>query len=320
MRILVTGGSGFIGTRLVECLQAVGKSVVVYDKKVNDKHARITIQGDVRDAARLSRAMEGAEAVIHLAAEHRDDVTPVSLYDDVNVGGSANVVQAAQATGCRKIIFASSVAVYPLDVAGPTEESEPRPFNPYGESKYRAERGLIRWQGATPGAMLVVVRPCVVFGEGNRGNVYNLLNQIHRKHFIMVGRGRNRKSMAYVGNVAQFLVECLDKPAGFHLFNYADKPDLSVAELLRVANRSLDRNAAGIGVCLPYWAGLLAGWAFDGLAKVSGRKLPVSSIRVRKFCADTTVSTSRLESTGFRRPYSLEEALRRTVQKEFGGC
>jgi nucleoside-diphosphate-sugar epimerase len=271
----------------------------------------------VRDLKALKAAVAGRDIILHLAAEHRDDVRPVSLYDDVNVGGAENVVAAARHAGCKRIIFTSSVAVYPLNVPSPAENDEPRPFNKYGESKLKAEQVFRNWADTTPGAMLLIVRPCVVFGEGNRGNVYNLLSQIHRKRFLMVGRGLNQKSMAYVGNISRFLASCLDYPPGTHLLNYADKPDISVVELLAIAHRALGQGEQAGSLRLPYWLGLWAGATLDGVAKLTGRKFPISAIRIRKFCADTTVATERLEGTGFMRPYSLEQALVRTIRYEF---
>ena len=72
---------------------------------------------------------------------------------------------------------------------------------------------------------LVIIRPTVVFGEGNRGNVFNLMNQIAKNRFMMVGSGTNRKSMAYVENVAAFLEYSLSFQSGLHVHNYVDKPD-----------------------------------------------------------------------------------------------
>jgi GlcNAc-P-P-Und epimerase len=318
MNILITGGSGFVGTRLVGELLQAGHQVAIFDTAPSAAHPELSIRGDLRDAEALSRAAAGRDAIIHLAAEHRDDVRPVSLYQDVNVGGAVNVTAAARLAGCRRIIFTSSVAVYPLNYPAPTEDTQPRPFNPYGESKLKAEEIFRRWAQDTPGASLAIVRLCVVFGEGNRGNVYNLLSQIHRRRFLMVGRGQNRKSMAYVGNVIHFVIRCLDLPAGTHLYNYADKPDLSVAELVAHAQTALGRSEATSRLRLPFWLGLGAGLVLDGVSKVTGRRFPISAIRIRKFCADTTVSTARLEMTGFGRPYSLEEALLGTVRHEFG--
>lgn len=317
MQVLITGGSGFIGTRMVDGLLQAGHQVAICDLARSVSHPQLCLQADVRDLQALQAACVGRDAIVHLAAEHRDDVRPQSLYEDVNVGGAQNVVAAAQQAGCQRILFTSSVAVYPLNVPSPTEDDETKPFNPYGESKLKAEQVFRRWAQETPGTTLVIVRPCVVFGEGNRGNVYNLLSQIQRKRFLMVGHGRNKKSMAYVGNISRFLASCLDYPPGAHLLNYADKPDLSVLELVAIARRALGRGEQAGNIRLPYWLGLGAGMALDGVARLTGRKFPISTIRIRKFCADTTVATERLERTGFVRPYSLEQALVRTVRHEF---
>jgi len=162
-----------------------------------------------------------------------------------------------------------------------------------------------------------IVRPCVVFGEHNRGNVYNLLNQISRGRFIMVGKGRNYKSMAYVGNLVPFLVSRLEAGSGMHLFNYADKPDLCTEEILRIANAAFGREGLAAQIRIPYGVGLMGGLFFDALSRLTGRKYTLSSIRIRKFCADTTVASDRIEQAGFKRPYTLSEGLSRMIQSEF---
>ena len=315
MNLLITGGSGFIGARLVGELLDAGHEVAIFDLAGSVAHPDRCIRGDVRDREALTVAAAGRDTIIHLAAEHRDDARSASLCDQVNVGGSENVVAAARQANCRRIIFVSSVAVYPLNVRESTEEAPPRPYNRYGQSKLKAEQVFRQWALSSPGAALVMVRACVVFGEGNRGNVYNLLRQIHRRRFVMVGRGRNRKSIAYVGNLTRFLATCLDAPSGVHLYNYADKPDFSAAELVGLVNRALGRSTSRFR--LPYFVGLAGGLAYDALARLTGRDYPLSSARVRKFCAETTISTQRLERTGFVRPYALEEALVQTVRHEF---
>lgn len=315
MSVLLTGGNGFIGRRLVELLKAEGRAVRILDRRPEPGPA---VQGDLADSEQLTRAVAGADAVVHLAAEHRDDVRPVQRYYDVNVRGTENLLRAMEEAGCKRIVFTSTVAVYPLDVREPDEDYPPAPFNEYGRSKLEAERLIEAWASAAPDRCAVVVRLCVVFGEGNRGNVYNLLRQIADGRFVMVGRGRNRKSMAYVGNVAAFLRWCLDLPPGLHRFNYADKPDLTTAELVGLARRALGRDRHWTArIHLPYAVGLGLGYLADGLARVLGRPLPWSSIRVRKFCAETTVNTARVERTGFVRPFTLQEGLERMIRHDF---
>jgi len=362
MNILVTGGSGFIGTRLVAELLQSDHQVAIFDILPSSKFPQLCLRGDVRDKHSLTAAATGRDAIIHLAAEHRDDPESTALAHEVNVGGAENVVAAARQAGCRRIIFTSSVAVYPLNTREVTEDCAPRPYNRYGESKLEAEQVFRQWAENTAGASLAIVRACVVFGEGNRGNVYNLLRQIQRRRFVMIGSGQNRKSMAYVGNLTRFLAACLEFPPGIHLYNYADKPDLMTAELVALVRRELGKPSAPPSSrerefadssdrgCpsrsnassplppgpagpfrlpassfqrppsfrLPLWLGLAGGFVFDALGKLTGRQCAISSARIRKFCAETTVSTARLERTGFVRPFSMQEALVKTIQFEFG--
>ena len=318
MKILITGGSGFCGTVLVRQLLEAGHGVTIFDKAPSATYPDLVRLGDVRDADALRNAVNGHDIVYHLAAEHRDDVRPLSPYDDVNVGGARNLVAAAESESASRIVFTSSVAVYPLDSPMPDESSPPGPFNRYGKSKLDSEMVFNEWAREDSSRTLVTVRPCVIFGESNRGNVYNLLHQISQRRFVMVGGGSNRKSMGYVGNLIHFLVHCLGIGPGRHLYNYADKPDLTMRSLVSIARAALGRSPDGI-VRVPRWGALSVGYAFDALARLAGKPFTISSIRVRKFCAETTVAAERLEATGFRRPFTLEEGLQRTIRAEFNG-
>ena len=133
----------------------------------------------------------------------------------------------------------------------------------------------------------------------------------------MVGNGRNYKSMAYVGNLVPFLISRLDAKPGLHIFNYADKPDLSTQEIVSIANKAFGREGLAAQIKIPYALGLLGGLCFDALAKVTGKKYALSTIRIKKFCADTTVSADRIEQVGFKRPYTLSEGIARMIQSEF---
>lgn len=313
----VIGGSGFIGTRLCErFVREGGPSFRIVDKVTSRGFPDRTVIRDIRDADGLAESLVPGAPIIHLAAEHRDDVRPLSLYHDVNVAGTANVCRAATAKNIDTILFTSSVAVYGMAPAHTGEDGKIAPFNEYGRTKWGAEGELRRWHAEAPDRRtLVIVRPTVVFGENNRGNVYNLLRQIATGRFAMIGDGRNHKSMAYVGNVVAFFDHCLSLPIGFHLCNYVDQPDLSMNDLVcRV--RGLMGKASRVGVRIPFVAGMAIGAAFDVAARLSGRTFPISRVRVRKFCAETSF-TSAAAATGFVPPVSLEDAIERTVRHEF---
>jgi nucleoside-diphosphate-sugar epimerase len=316
MKILVIGGSGFIGTALVRRLIELGYETSIFDKNPSGYFNHLVTIGDVRDKEALNRAIKGFDVIFNLAAEHRDDVTPKSLYMEVNVGGAENVCNAADDNGVRKIIFTSSVAVYGFTEKETDESGELKPFNDYGKTKLQAEKVYYRWQQKGDDRSLVIIRPTVVIGEGNRGNVYNLLRQIVSGNFVMVGKGHNIKSIAYVENVAAFLVHALSFTTGYHLFNYADKPDFDMNTLVSMVNRKMGRRS-GAGVRLPYWIGYLGGLCFDVAAKITGKKFHISAVRMKKFCANTQFISSSINETGFVPPFTLSEGLERTIQYEF---
>jgi nucleoside-diphosphate-sugar epimerase len=316
MNILVTGGSGFIGTHLVRDLIEDGHKVTIFDKRKSKDYPDLCIIGDVRDRDKLIRSVQGIEVVYHLAAEHHDNLHPASLYYEVNVGGAENLARAMEINAIKRLIFTSTVAVYGLNPGVPDETSPVNPFNDYGHSKYEAELVFEKWAGKNHMNSLLIVRPTVIFGEGNRGNVYNLIKQIASKRFMMVGRGKNKKSMGYVLNISKFLTTLLNAGSGRHVYNYADKPDLSTDDLFRITCNTLG-NYPTLNFRIPYTVGLVGGYAFDIFSKLTGKAYPISSIRIRKFCADTRVSAAKVRQTGFTAPYLLTEGLKRMISSEF---
>jgi nucleoside-diphosphate-sugar epimerase len=314
-KTLLIGGSGFVGTRLIEQLGA--DHCLNLDKQQSSGFPELTTIQNIRDDGLAERISGNTRDVVLLAAEHRDDVSPISLYYDVNVQGTQNVLDAMDAKGLTSIVFTSSVAIYGLNKDNPDENHPADPCNHYGKSKWQAEGVLRAWYEKDPAnRSLSIIRPTVIFGEANRGNVYNLLKQIASGKFLMIGKGVNRKSMAYVGNVVAFihyLVE-LNQP-GYRVYNYVDKPDFDMNALVSKVRRELQQK--GSLVRLPESLGMLGGYAFDLLALLSRRKLPISSVRVKKFCATTEFAVDALNSTGFRGPFSLEQGLQRTLQYEF---
>ncbi len=316
-KITLIGGSGFIGTKLAADLWHAGCYVSIADIHPNRFYPDSSRIADVRDVASLKAACANSDTIINLAAAHRDDVRPLSLYHDVNVTGAENVCVAAEDLNIRKIIFTSSAAVYGLQEGAVDEDRPHTPINEYGVTKSKAEAVYRAWQEKDPASRtLVIVRPTVVFGIGNRGNVHTLIDQIVRGHFLMIGDGENRKSMAYVDNVSAFLVHSLKFSPGIHVYNYVDKPDLSMNELVSTI-RSLTGKSGGTGLRLPKSLGNLAGASFDVLAKVTGKTFPISRVRVEKFCATTVFSADKVAQSGFTPPCNLRQALEATIRAEF---
>lgn len=291
-------------------------AVQITDKTPSKAFPDVATLGDVRSIEQLRASIANDSVIINLAAEHRDDVRPVSLYGEVNVGGARNICTVAHERGVQTIIFTSTVAVYGFAPVGTDESGKIAPFNDYGRTKYEAEQVFKDWQAEEPNERtLVIIRPTVVFGEQNRGNVYNLLRQLASGKFVMVGSGQNRKSMAYVENVAAFIEYALSFKPGVHIYNFIDKPDFTMKGLVANVNRILGRSEK-IAFRLPFVVGYAIGKCFDLVAALTGKRFAISSIRVKKFCANSVYNTA-IGRTGFVSPVPLEQALAQTVRYEF---
>lgn len=316
MQVVLIGASGFVGTRLINILKENHK-LKNFDKNQSVFHPEITLIGDVRNQSDLDKELRDQETVVLLAAEHRDDVFPINLYYDVNVQGARNVLQAMDKNGVKNIIFISSVAIYGLNKLNPDENFPADPFNHYGKSKWQAEVILREWFELDPkNRSLTIIRPTVIFGERNRGNVYNLLSQIASGKFLMVGKGNNYKSMAYVGNIAALIKHFIETiHPGYQAFNYVDKPVMNMNELIQQVEKSLNKKIPAIR--FPYWIGYTGGLFFDLIAKATGKKLSISSVRVKKFCATTQFDANAVKNSGFVAPYTLSEGLHNTLFYEF---
>ena len=313
-KITVIGGSGFVGTNLCRQLSLKQQDFEIIDLKMSNQFPEKCKIADVRDVDTLRKTITG-DVVVNLAAVHRDDVRDTSEYQRTNVDGAENVALVCEEKGIDKIVFTSTVAVYGFAEHGTDESGAINPFNEYGRTKFEAEEKLRKWNAKGENS-LIIVRPTVIFGEGNRGNVFNLLNQIASGKFLMVGKGENKKSMAYIGNIVAFMETCIATEQKYGVYNYVDTPDLTMNELVSQVRAKL-KGKEGVGPRLPYWLGMVLGYTADLVAKLSGKNLPVSSIRVKKFASSTEFVSAKSSLENFRAPFSLSLGVERTLQSEF---
>ncbi|MDC0739686.1 NAD(P)-dependent oxidoreductase [Cognatishimia sp. SS12] len=313
-KITVIGGSGFVGTNFCQRLVDHQIDFEIIDIKQSQRFPEKCKTGDVRDIVSLREAISG-DVVVNLAAVHRDDVRDKAEYFHTNVAGAENVAKICTEKCINKIVFTSTVAVYGFADPKTDESGKINPFNEYGITKFQAEEKLRHWKNSGDNS-LVIVRPTVIFGEGNRGNVFNLLNQIYSGKFLMIGGGENKKSMAYIGNITAFLQTCLSSEKDYAVYNYVDTPDLTMNELVGlVRDKLLGKHGAGLR--LPYWFGLLIGYIADCVTKVTGKNFPISSIRVKKFVAFTQFCSAKNDLEGFEAPFTLSEGIHNTLHSEF---
>lgn len=322
MKILITGGSGFIAGYFHRDLSALGHELVNLDLIEPDgpQAEMHYVQGDIRDPKALDIAMQGVDLVVNLAAAHHDFGIAHDTYYSVNEHGSQQVCDAMDRAGIKQAIFYSTVAVYG-DAPTPHEETAPTaPNSPYGGSKLKGESVFNQWVEQGDGRQALVIRPTVTFGVNNFANMYSLIRQIHSGKYFRFGEGINIKSLSYVENIVHatlFLKGMLDvKPnreiAPFEIFNYIDKPDLTSTEISNTVSACLGKKPAP---AMPYALGMVMGVPFDAVIALTGKNLPISTARVKKmFKTETKFEADKLLSAGYEPKVPLKEGIDRMVQ------
>ena len=218
--LLVTGGSGYFGTVLAEQALARGDAVRIFD--VNPPGPALAaadfVAGDVRDRAAVRGACDGVDVVFHNIAQ-----VPLAkdraLFDEVNVGGTANVLVAARDARVTKVVHTSSSAVFGIPAWNPVTEDAPcRPLEAYGRAKLRAE--LVCHDAIAAGLDVTIVRPRTVLGHGRLGVMALLFEFVADGAPVFVlGGGNNRYQLVHAADLADACLRAGDRagPSGYNV-------------------------------------------------------------------------------------------------------
>lgn len=301
MKILITGGTGFVGTAINKVLLELGHQTIRFDLiPPRDDDRSNFVQGDVRDRDALDRALDGVDAVVHLAAAHHDFGIQSQTFHDVNVGGTQMLCDLMQQHAIRNLMFYSSVAVYGENRIPPTETTTPNPQSIYGITKLLAETEVQKWCQENAANRALIIRPTVIFGPRNFENMFALIRQIDRGKFLRVGPMSNVKSLAYIDNIVNTTLDVwLDKQlptAGVEIFNFVDLPDLTSWEIASVVSDALKKKPPRLRI--PYFVARTLAVPFDLLIAMTGKNLPISSAKIRKFAISSTqVNAEKIHRT-----------------------
>ena len=328
MKVLITGGTGFIGRYFTSELMALGHQVVVYDMHpfedgvpAVDVAAVKYVQGDIRDVAAMTTAMSGCDAVLHLAAAHHDFGITEATFEDVNVDGARKLCHAMDKNGIDNACFFSSVAIYG-EAKPPVSENAPaNAVLPYGKTKHGAEGVFREWvaSGETDAKKkrCLTIRPTVTFGMGNFANMFTLIKQIDKNRFLPVGAGTNIKSLSYVENTVDATLKLWLEPKheldAYTPFNYVCKPDMASGEIAEIIYEALGKKPPGFKV--PYWFARLLALPLDIVIAITGKNLPVSGARIKKMAkAQTQYESKAIRDAGFEQKIPLREGIEKMVK------
>ncbi|MCM2458102.1 NAD(P)-dependent oxidoreductase [Rhizobium sp. CG4] len=304
---LVTGGSGFIGTTLTRRLVAEGSKVISLDlKEPRERLPNVDYRvADVRDLSGFKAGIE-VDHIYNFAAVHTTPGHQPYEYYSANVAGASEITKFAEQNGVKKITFTSSISVYGPSEEMKTEGSVPAPQSDYGHSKLLSEKIHLAWLDRAADNKLVIVRPAVVFGQGEGGNFTRLAQLLKKGFFIYPGRKNTIKACIYVEDLINAILFAEAKEDKFVLFNGAYPGRYTLEEIVSVLIK--DHFPTAREYMVPRGAVSSAATLIKslGLSKVG-----IHPERVTKLVRSTDIYPDWLKQNEFQFPETLNDVMSR---------
>lgn len=312
MTILITGGTGFIGSHLVSSLLEKGKKVRVLVRKTSrtdwlKKQGVEICYGSLEDINSLTKATKDIEIVYHLAAMlGSPEVTYNQLYE-VNVKGTENLVRACEKNKVKRFILISSVAAMGPAKHMADEKTKCNPRTDYDKTKYLSELAVrksnLDW---------AIIRPTMVYGPGEIKNKAKMFRLIQKGMFFIIGNGKNLMSLVYVDNLIKGIILAGEsKKAVKHTYILSDKHPYTMNEFIKtIAGHEKVRTPIHISVWIAYF------WAFCfKLLRFTGIPQLLSIERIKNMTMNHSFDISKaINELKYEPKISLDEGIKRTVQ------
>lgn len=310
MTALVTGASGFVGLSLCEALlkQEWQVKAAVHANRQLPAGMELVAVGQIDANTDWGKSLHGVDAVIHLAARVHvmsdTAIDPLYEFRRTNTAGTERLARCAASAGVKRLVYVSSIKVNGEESGNGqkfTAADPPSPQNPYAISKWEAEQALQRVVSET-GLEVVIVRPPLVYGPEVKGNFAQMLKVVSRGIPLPLASVQNRRSLIYVGNLADALITCATHPAAAgQTYLVCDGEDISTPDLLRQLASAMGAPCRLLP-CPPGWlrlAGKLAGKT-QQLERLLG-SLQIDGDKIR-------------HDLDWEPPYSLRQGLQATAE------
>lgn len=328
---IIFGGTGFIGLHFSRYLldNNLFEQIILADIKPPQQHVASQFvakeiqsgqvryeKSDVRHPIQRSilQSQESISFIANFAAVHREPGHEIPEYYETNIPGARNVCDFAEVVGCNDILFTSSISPYGPSETPKDESVIPTPETAYGGSKLAAELIHSAWADRDrQQRRLLIVRPGVVFGPGEGGNVSRLIKMIAiRGFFVFAGNEQTRKAGIYVKELcnAMWWMHELQKnrPAGIRTANMTMNPGPSMKEYVLAVKEVSGKNA--FVPSIPPWLLMSVARIIQTVTGIFGIKTSVNVVRVRKLIRSNNILPKVLETEGYPYKFSLKEAFR----------
>ena len=322
MNYIIFGGSGFIGTHLIHMLndECIKRGDKIYDIDivmpgeegvvpgiVENNHGVEYIRLDVRKDIDFSFSPTPDDIIFNFAAVHRTPGHEDNEYFETNILGAEHVVAFAEKYGIKRILFTSSIAPYGACEDLKYETTLPTPNTPYGISKYIAEKIHICWCEKKTDRSLTILRPGIVYGKGEHGNMTRLYNAIKGHYYFYAGRKDTIKACIYVKELVNFMKYRMITNSfyGYDVFNCTFEPAYTIEQIVESIKSSTNLKGRVVPV-VPAWILLTMATILSSL----GIKKGIHPARVKKLMISTNISGNKLANSNYVFQYTLDDSFK----------
>lgn len=314
---IIFGGSGYIGTNLLSFFlkDNIFSKYIICDIKdligfENESKVsffttdvRQTIALDIDDSIDSENSW-----VFNFAAIHREPGHEFKEYFDTNIPGAENINNFARNTGIKNIFFTSSIAPYGKSFFERTEDSTLYPETAYGISKALAEKIHQNWMSEDISRRLVIVRPSVIYGPKDPGNVYRMIKALKKGTFILPNGGNIIKAHGYVYGLVESILFTMQKTDNLIIYNYAENPLVNLEEMTKIVKKEFNYTKPTLKLSVK----ILAFIAFfvQIIFKLIGKKSEIHPVRVKKAGFPTNIKPKYLIDQHFDFKYDFENSLK----------
>lgn len=313
---IVFGGAGYIGRNMVaEFLKTSmfdeyvicdirGLNEFKEEKKVSYKEI------DVRKAISLELSSIDVKSswIFNFAAIHREPGHAFDEYFDTNIPGANNVTEFARSQGINNIYFTSSIAPYGKSLDKKIEESTLYPSTGYGISKALAEKIHKIWLAEDAKRRLIIVRPSVVFGPKDPGNVYRMIKALKKGTFVLPDGGKVIKAYGYVYGLIDSMSFTMNRTENLIIYNYAENPLVPLDKMTDIVKKEFNYTKPVLKIPVKILAPVAS--ILGLLLKLVGKTTDIHPVRVRKAGFPTNIEPKYLINYGFEFKYDFENALK----------